>query len=90
MCKKSSLDERITWDLESLKQLEILNPRDRPGALPGDIWRRMYEREAAIMSAAIAEVLAEQQSRQAPGPVRATGTPPAPSTAGPRPAQERR
>jgi hypothetical protein len=58
MC--NSFEDRISWDGESLRQLVILNPEDRPGAQPGDLWRTLFDREAAMMSEAIREVLAEQ------------------------------
>jgi hypothetical protein len=53
---KNSFEDRISWDAESLEQLVILNPEDRPSA-----YRALIERGQAMLSEVIAEAADEKE-----------------------------
>jgi hypothetical protein len=48
--------ERLSWDRESLAQLVILNPQDRPSA-----YRAMIDRGTPKLSEALAEAVREAE-----------------------------
>ncbi len=52
----AEFEKRITWDAESLAQLTVLNPQDRPSA-----YRALIDKGTAMLSEAIAEAAAEKE-----------------------------
>jgi hypothetical protein len=59
MSKSTEFEDRLSWDAESLAQLVILNPQDRPSA-----YRAMIDRGTAKLSEALAEAVREAEKEK--------------------------